>query len=622
MLSCSACYQTAVSSPTACSTPQSVSIAHATAAAAAAAGLAAPAPASASARIPASSISAAPPRHTEVAVEPRRRLRALALAIWLGVGALAIPGLLLPAHAQMHLPHLGDGADLSASEERRIGDSIIRAFYRDPDYTDDAPLQAYVMDIWHPLLQAARDRGDLSDELQERFAWRILLGRDRSINAFALPGGYLGVHLGLIGVVGSRDELASVLAHELSHVTQRHIARLLGQERKNMPLLIGSMILGALAAGSNPDAAQALIVGGQAAAVQNRLSFSRNMEREADRVGYNLLAPAGFSPQGAVSMFQRLQQANRLNDNGSWPYLRTHPLTSERIADMQARTAPGQPLPSATLEHAMMAARAQVLAQSEPDRLRQWADAPGTEEFRQLDPVQQAGRLYAAALSQQQLRNIRAALQTWQTLRTLVQRMQHTYPHSHAAVHSHTLWLGAELALAGGQPRQALAWLDEDSAATNLTQTVVADHMRRPTLLLRTRAWLALGKEQQQGRGGAAVQSLGLEQEVGSGKASAMSDTTAAELQTWVSEHPDDAAAWRLLSQVWQAQGQMLRSLRAEAEAHVAEMDYAAALDRFKAGQDLARRGSTHAGDHIEAAIIDTRLRATEALLREQAREQ
>lgn len=109
-----------------------------------------------------------------------------------------------------------------------------------------------------------------------------------------------------------------------------------------MPIMIASMVLGALAASKSPDAANALIVGGQAATIQNQLGFSRDMEREADRIGYTLLEPAGFAPQGAVSMFEKLQHASRLNDNGSWPYLRTHPLTTERIADMHSRVPQGR----------------------------------------------------------------------------------------------------------------------------------------------------------------------------------------------------------------------------------------------------------------------------------------
>ena len=169
--------------------------------------------------------------------------KALAAIIIVASGVLYAPG----GSAQTSLPTLGDNSDLTTSEERRLGDRIIRELYRDPDYIDDAVLAEYVQGIWQPLKQAARARGELSPELDERFAWEILLGRDRTVNAFALPGGYLGVHLGLIGVVATRDELASVLAHELSHVTQRHIARLITQQNKQTQAADGHAAVGGFA---------------------------------------------------------------------------------------------------------------------------------------------------------------------------------------------------------------------------------------------------------------------------------------------------------------------------------------------------------------------------------------
>ncbi|PZU36173.1 MAG: hypothetical protein DI574_11450, partial [Acidovorax sp.] len=182
---------------------------------------------------------------------------------------IALEGLLAPSvHAQSALPMLGDGAEMTTSAERKLGDSIIRELYRDPDYIDDAVLHEYVDGLFQSLRAAAKARGELSPELEERFAWEVLLGKDRTVNAFALPGGYFGVHLGLIGVVSTRDELASVLAHELSHVTQRHISRLIAQQGRQTPLMLGTMILGALAASRSPDAAQALMVGGQALALR------------------------------------------------------------------------------------------------------------------------------------------------------------------------------------------------------------------------------------------------------------------------------------------------------------------------------------------------------------------
>ena len=507
---------------------------------------------------------------------PRFLMRSSLLAL-----ALCMPvAHLLPAHAQLALPSMGDGADITTSEERRIGDRIIRSLYRDPDYVDDPQLHAYVMQIWQPLVDAAKQRGELSDELSERFAWKILLGRDESINAFALPGGYLGVHLGLIAAVSSRDELATVLAHELTHVTQRHIARMVGEEKKSMPLLVAGMVLGALAASKSPDAANALIMGGQAAAIQNQLGFSREMEREADRIGFGLLAPAGFAPQGAVSMFEKLQQASRLNDNGSWPYLRSHPLTTERIADMQARlpqSSGASPRVQPTMEAAMMSARARVLGRPSTDQLREWTKRPQLPEFSKLAALEQAAQWYAAALSQSRLGEPQQALGSWKALDALLAQQ------GDAAARQQARWLRMEIELAAGPGQAALQWVAADG---DIAQN------SRPELLLSSQALLAAGH------------------------AAKASDR----LQLWLVDHPDDASAWQLLAQAWQAQGRSLRALRAEAESHAVRYDYAAAVDRFKAGQDVARSGVTQA-DHIDASIIDTRLREVQSLLREQARE-
>ena len=495
----------------------------------------------------------------------------------------------LPVAAQNALPTLGDGSDLTPSQERRLGDRIIRELYRDPDYIDDPVLVEYVQTLWQSLLAAARARGELSPELDERFAWEVLLGRDRSVNAFALPGGYLGVHLGLMGVVGSRDELASVLAHELSHVTQRHISRLMAQQGKVAPWMWGAMILGALAASKSPAAGQALMVGGQAAALQNQLNFSRDMEREADRIGYGLMAPAGFAPQGFVAMFDKLQQANRLNDNGSWPYLRSHPLTTQRVADMQSRQSlggngngNGSSVPAQSLEDAMVVARARVLSNPGVDVLRQWLAEPAGSAFGALEPVRQAAVLYGAALSASRLRDAAAAQALLARLQALVQ--------GNAAALRQARLLAAEVALAAGRAAQAVQQVPPGQG--------------RPELLLRTQARLQVAQAAQ----GGALPATGAVQD------------WAPPLQTWLAHHPRDAGAWQALAGVWQAQGRQLRAVRAEAEAHAARYDYAAAVDRFKAGQALARQ-SREADDFVEASIIDTRLRAVESLLREQAAE-
>lgn len=184
----------------------------------------------------------------------KRKLLCLSLACSVGALAQGSPNA---------LPALGDGLEMSTGAERQLGDRIARELYRSAAYVDDAILGDYVEGLWLRLMAAARQRGELRPEMDEQYAWAVMLGRDRSVNAFALPGGYMGVHLGLIASVDDADELASVLAHELSHITQRHIARMISRQGQQAPWMIAAMILGILAASSSPDAAGALIVGGR-----------------------------------------------------------------------------------------------------------------------------------------------------------------------------------------------------------------------------------------------------------------------------------------------------------------------------------------------------------------------
>lgn len=473
------------------------------------------------------------------------------------------------------LPNLGDPTSITPAAERRLGDRIARELYRDPDYLDDAVIGEYVQGIWLPLMAAARARGELPSELDTQYAWRVLLGRDRSVNAFALPGAYLGLHLGLVGVVTSRDELAAVLAHELSHVTQRHIARLITRQSEQTPWLIGAMILGALAASKNPGGANAVIVGGQAVAAQTQLNFSRDMEREADRVGFGIAGEAGFAPQGFVSMFDKLQQSTRLNDAGGFPYLRSHPLSTERMADMQARIpAQATALPAAPVaEHLLIAARARVLSNPAVDALRHWLQEAEPARLARQPTAQQPGVLYAAVLAATRLR-------LFDQVDALQPRLREAVRTDALAARQVRLLL-AEVALARGNAAQALVELGPQWSSRS-----------RAELFLAVQAQLALGR----------------------------ADAAAQNLQTWLADNAVDAQAWQWLARAAAAQGRTVASIRAEAEVNIAQLDYAAALSRLKAAQDMART-NPGASDHFEASIVDTRARQVEQLLREQALE-
>jgi len=234
-----------------------------------------------------------------------------------------------------HLPALGEAAvdELSPAAEQRLGDQIFQELLRvgvvhdDPEATDVMARQS------QRLLAASRQLGHSSEDQPFRF----FLVKDATINAFAMPGGYIGIHTGLITASDREAEVMSVVAHEIGHVTQRHIARMFGQQRQGSAVMIAAAVLAALAARSSPDAAMGMLSLGQTVALREQLAFSRDAEREADRVGLQILAESGFDPSAMSSMFERLGQAGRLYDNNAPTYLRTHPLTTDRIADIQSR---------------------------------------------------------------------------------------------------------------------------------------------------------------------------------------------------------------------------------------------------------------------------------------------
>jgi beta-barrel assembly-enhancing protease len=236
----------------------------------------------------------------------------------------------LSARSQ-NLPDLGDSAqsELSPQAERRIGESIMREIRRDPDYIDDPEITDYIQGLGSRLTNASP---------AGRQTFEFFIVRDRMINAFALPGGFIGAHSGLVLAAQSESELAGVLSHEIAHVQQRHVARQLEAQSKISGVSLAALALAILAARSNPQAAQAAIIATQAAPAAVFLNYSREFEREADRLGFQTLQSSGFDPSGMATFFERLQKATRLHENNAPVYLRTHPLTTERIADMQVRT--------------------------------------------------------------------------------------------------------------------------------------------------------------------------------------------------------------------------------------------------------------------------------------------
>ncbi len=305
--------------------------------------------------------------------------------------------LALPVRAQsVELPSLGEAGseELSPGLERRIGEQIMAQIRRDPAYLADAEANEYINHLGYQLVSVSAARS---------MDFVFFMVRDPMMNAFALPGGFIGVHSGLVIAAQNESELAGVLAHEIGHVSQRHIARMLGNQKDSMAIQIGALLLAILAArsgsSSSGDLAQAAIMGGQAAAIQQQLNFSREAEREADRVGFVTLVDGGFDGRGLEQFFGRLQQGSRLYEGTAPAYLRTHPLTVERISDMQNRSRTLRTKQRAdSIDFQLIRARLRVLQETTVQGWRDQLDYFNSQLKNRTAPSE-AGAYYGASLA-------------------------------------------------------------------------------------------------------------------------------------------------------------------------------------------------------------------------------
>jgi len=297
------------------------------------------------------------------------------------------------------------------------------------------------------------------------------------------------------------------------------------------------------------------------------------MEREADRIGLGVMTGAGFAPAGMAAMFEKLEHSARLNDSGGFPYLRSHPLTSERIGEARARLGTAErAAPVSVLEHSLAQARARVLMDARVDSLRRWQAQEAAAGASREDRMAVA---YASALASTLLRDDARADAAFGTLQALLR----DGPRDARAARAVAL-LEAQIALARYDVPRA--------------EAAIAPHRgdgSRPVLLLDAHLALAHAGD------------------------APMRKRSADALQTWVAAHPGDAEAWMLAGRLWHGLGEPLRSLRAEAEARLALGDLNGAVDRLRAGQRSAREGGRT--DFIELSVIDARLRDIEALRRE-----
>ena len=244
----------------------------------------------------------------------------------------------LPAHAEVtldlslpdyNLPDIGDASigSFSHAKEREIGLEVLRSLRAKGATIEDPEISAWIRSLGNRLSARAPNSHN---------PFYFLVIKDNRVNAFATLGGVIVVNSGLILQSESEDELAAVLSHEIAHVTQRHIARAIENDKKNMLGTGATILAGILASSKNPEVGQTLITGAVAMQAHKGLSFSRSAESEADRVGLRILAAAGFNPAAMPTFLKKLDAEFSTNKGEANDYLRSHPLTVKRISDVRS----------------------------------------------------------------------------------------------------------------------------------------------------------------------------------------------------------------------------------------------------------------------------------------------
>jgi len=290
------------------------------------------------------------------------------------------------ANGYSELPDIGTPANtiITPQEEAQLGAMVLKQITDADQLLQDPEVDEYIQGIGDRLASHAQ-------EGPRRFTFHVV--KDPSINAFAIPGGYVFVNAGLILSTSSESELAGVMAHEISHVTQRHTARQI-QSQMHASLIATAAMLAAILIGAmahSSDAGLAGVMSAQSAAMQHQLNYSREAEYEADRVGIGVMAAAGFDPNAMASMFETMGRIYRsAGPNAKLiEFLQNHPLTSDRVAEARARAATYPPVrPVDTVGYLLTRQRLRVLTTMGPgdDPREMYADAAagetGTADYR------------------------------------------------------------------------------------------------------------------------------------------------------------------------------------------------------------------------------------------------
>lgn len=279
-----------------------------------------------------------------------------------------------PLAAGEGLPDLGDVSQtiLTPLQEKQIGQQSMLQIRAGQQMLDDPEIADYLNQLGYRLVEHSAEPG---------LGFEFFVLNDYNVNAFAMPGGYIGVNVGLLLTAQSESELAAVLSHEIAHVTQHHLARMVAGTQNDSWASMAAIAVAILAARNNSQAAQAAIASVQARAVQKQLDFTRTHEQEADRIGLDILQKSNFNTHAMPEFLDRLQKATRLLEGNTPGYLRTHPITSERVADIENRVqkTPYQLIPD-SLGFQLMRTKLIAAQKTPSDAVRYFTDALGAQQ--------------------------------------------------------------------------------------------------------------------------------------------------------------------------------------------------------------------------------------------------
>ncbi|MDD1611028.1 MAG: M48 family metalloprotease [Methylococcaceae bacterium] len=331
--------------------------------------------------------------------------------------ALALSLALFPALPQaveidkIELPEMGDssGSLLTIAEEKELGEEFFRYLHSELSINQDAEIQEYIQTIGNRLATNSDTPG---------YPFHFFVVMENDINAFAGPGGYIGVNSGLILMTEAESELASVMAHEIAHVTQRHLYRgVEAQQRLSIPTMAAT--LAAIALGTqSPQMGQAALMAIQAGNVQFQIDFTRAHEEEADRVGMQTLSGSDYDPRSMPTFFERLQQSSRYYGKDIPEFLRTHPVTASRISDTRGRaeTYPYKQYPD-SLAYQLTRAKIRVLT-----------DTNTTEVQKYFQTKLNQGTSEQRTVAQYGMGLVALAMQKYSDAEAIFQSLVKTYP--------------------------------------------------------------------------------------------------------------------------------------------------------------------------------------------------